>query len=82
MSMEGKYIRRLRQLVVYDNMLEQTNTFQYLGCNISMYRVNMEFEGNVSNCNNFSKNMRKEVKLKCITLLRNQPYSRVAKRGD
>jgi hypothetical protein len=67
MAMEGKYMRRAK-IVKDDIVIEQTSSFKYLVCNISIYKMNMDLEDNVQKCNKLNgrikrylgKNMRKE----------------------
>jgi hypothetical protein len=46
MAMEGKYMRQAK-IVIDDIVIEQTSSFKYLGCNISIYKMNMDLEDNV-----------------------------------
>jgi hypothetical protein len=46
MAMEGKYTRRAKIVIDYI-VIEQTSSFKYLGCNISIYKINMDLEDNV-----------------------------------
>jgi hypothetical protein len=50
MAMEGKYMRR-DKTVTDDIVTEQASSFKYLGCNISIYKINMDLEDNVQKCN-------------------------------
>jgi hypothetical protein len=44
--MEGKYIRRAK-IVIDDIVIEQTSSFKYLVCNISIHKMNMDVQDNV-----------------------------------
>jgi hypothetical protein len=46
MAMEGKYMRRTK-IVTDDIVIEQTSSLKYSGCNISIYKMNMDLEDNV-----------------------------------
>jgi hypothetical protein len=67
MAMEEKYMKRAK-IVTDDIVTQQTSSFKCLGCNISIYKINMDLEDNVQKCNKLNgcikrdlgKNMRKE----------------------
>jgi hypothetical protein len=46
MTMEGKYMRRAK-IVIDDVVFGQTSSFKCLGCNISIYKMNMDLEDSV-----------------------------------
>jgi hypothetical protein len=76
MTMEGKYMRRAK-IVIDDIVIEQTSSFKYLGCNISIYKMNMDLEDNVQKYNKLNrcikrylgKNLRKETKLRLHNII-------------
>jgi hypothetical protein len=76
MAMEGKYMRRAK-IVTDDIAIGQTSSFKYLGCNVSIYKINMDLEDNVQKYNKLNgcikrylgKNMRKEIKLRLHNII-------------
>jgi hypothetical protein len=42
---------RRAKIVTDDIVIEQTSQFKYLGCNISIYKINMDLEDNVQKYN-------------------------------
>jgi hypothetical protein len=76
MAMEGKYMRRAK-IVTDDIVIEQTSSFKYLGCNISIYKINMDLGDNVQKYNKLNgcikrylgKNVRKEIKLRLLNTI-------------
>jgi hypothetical protein len=50
MAMKEKYMRRAK-IVIDDIVIEQTSSFKYLVCNISIYKMNMDLEDNVQKYN-------------------------------
>jgi hypothetical protein len=50
MVMEGKYMRRAK-IVIDGIVTEQTSSFKHLGCNISIYKMNMDLEDNAQKFN-------------------------------
>jgi hypothetical protein len=71
LAMEGKYMRRTK-IIIDDIGIEQTSSFKYLGCNISIYKMNMDLEDSVqkycklNGCikRYMGNKMRKEIKLR------------------
>jgi hypothetical protein len=37
---------RRAKIVISDNTIEHANIFKYLGCNISLQKIKVDFEGN------------------------------------
>lgn len=76
MAMQGKAIKRVK-VVIDGNIIEQVNSFKYLGCVISIYQMNKDLEENVQKYNKLNgcirrylgKNMRTEVKLRMYNVI-------------
>jgi hypothetical protein len=46
MAMEGRQIRRVK-IIINGKLIEQTNSFNYLGCNIATHKMNIDLEDNI-----------------------------------
>jgi hypothetical protein len=71
--MEGRQIRRVK-IIINGKLIEQVNSFKYLGCIIATHKMNMDLEENIEKYNkinkvirrHFGKNTRPEIQVECI----------------
>jgi hypothetical protein len=50
MAMEGRQIRRVN-IIINGKLIEQGNSFTYLGCNVKTHKMNMDLEDNIEKYN-------------------------------
>jgi hypothetical protein len=43
MAMKGRQIRRVK-IIINGKLIEQANSFNYLGCNIATHKMNMDLK--------------------------------------
>jgi hypothetical protein len=76
MAMEGRQIRRVK-IIINCKLIEQVNSFKYLGCNIATHKMNMDLEDKIEKYNkmngnvtrHFGKNMRPEMQVRTHNVL-------------
>jgi methyl coenzyme M reductase subunit D len=76
MAMEGRQIRRVK-IIINGKLIEQVNSFKYLGCNVKTHKINMDLEDNTEKHNkingiikrHFGKNMRPQIQVRMYNVL-------------